>query len=58
MRSSANACPTYDSFNLSPHHLQRIFKRIVGISPRQYADAYRLDRKQKLLEGKSKPVKS
>ena len=25
-----------------PHHLQRTFKRIVGISPRQYADALRL----------------
>jgi AraC family transcriptional regulator, regulatory protein of adaptative response / methylated-DNA-[protein]-cysteine methyltransferase len=28
---------------VSPYHLQRIFKRIVGISPRQYADAMRLD---------------
>jgi len=25
-----------------PHHLQRTFKRIVGVSPRQYADAVRL----------------
>jgi AraC family transcriptional regulator, regulatory protein of adaptative response / methylated-DNA-[protein]-cysteine methyltransferase len=25
-----------------PHHLQRTFKRIVGVSPRQYADAIRL----------------
>jgi len=25
-----------------PHHLQRTFKRIVGVSPRQYADALRL----------------
>src|SRR5437870_4857688 len=29
---------------VSPHHLQRTFKRVIGISPRQYADAYRLDR--------------
>jgi AraC family transcriptional regulator of adaptative response/methylated-DNA-[protein]-cysteine methyltransferase len=29
---------------LSPHHLQRTFKRIVGVTPRQYADARRLDR--------------
>ncbi|MFQ5784534.1 MAG: bifunctional DNA-binding transcriptional regulator/O6-methylguanine-DNA methyltransferase Ada [Alphaproteobacteria bacterium] len=29
---------------LSPHHLQRSFKRLVGVSPRQYADARRLDR--------------
>ena len=28
----------------SPHHLQRIFKRLVGVSPRQYADAQRLQR--------------
>jgi AraC family transcriptional regulator of adaptative response/methylated-DNA-[protein]-cysteine methyltransferase len=27
---------------LSPQHLQRVFKRITGISPRQYADACRL----------------
>jgi AraC family transcriptional regulator of adaptative response/methylated-DNA-[protein]-cysteine methyltransferase len=27
---------------LSPFHLQRIFKRITGITPRQYADACRL----------------
>ncbi|MGH9804757.1 MAG: methylated-DNA--[protein]-cysteine S-methyltransferase, partial [Candidatus Acidiferrales bacterium] len=28
----------------SPHHLQRLFKRLVGVSPRQYADAQRLER--------------
>jgi AraC family transcriptional regulator, regulatory protein of adaptative response / methylated-DNA-[protein]-cysteine methyltransferase len=27
---------------LSPYHLQRLFKRITGISPRQYADACRV----------------
>jgi AraC family transcriptional regulator of adaptative response/methylated-DNA-[protein]-cysteine methyltransferase len=27
---------------LSPGHLQRLFKRVTGISPRQYADACRL----------------
>jgi AraC family transcriptional regulator of adaptative response/methylated-DNA-[protein]-cysteine methyltransferase len=26
----------------SPSHLQRTFKRVVGVSPRQYADAHRL----------------
>jgi AraC family transcriptional regulator of adaptative response/methylated-DNA-[protein]-cysteine methyltransferase len=29
---------------LSPQHLQRTFKRVTGISPRQYADACRLGR--------------
>ncbi len=29
---------------VSPHHLQRTFKRYMGISPRQYADARRLER--------------
>ena len=28
---------------VSPYHLQRVFKRIAGISPRQYADAIRLE---------------
>src|SRR5436190_20825645 len=27
---------------MSPAHLQRVFKRVVGVSPRQYADACRL----------------
>lgn len=31
-------------FGLSPYHLQRTFKRVVGISPRQYADELRLKR--------------
>lgn len=31
-------------FGLSPSHLQRTFKRIVGVSPRQYAAARRLER--------------
>lgn len=29
---------------LSPWHLQRLFKRVMGVSPRQYADAHRLRR--------------
>jgi AraC family transcriptional regulator of adaptative response/methylated-DNA-[protein]-cysteine methyltransferase len=32
------------NLGLSPAHFQRIFKRITGISPRQYADACRLGR--------------
>ena len=36
---------------LSPAHLQRTFKRITGITPRQYADACRLGRlKERLKE--------
>ncbi|MEZ4767441.1 MAG: bifunctional transcriptional activator/DNA repair enzyme AdaA [Caldilineales bacterium] len=31
-------------FNLSPYHLQRTFKRIVGVTPRQYAAAQRTER--------------
>ncbi len=36
---------------LSPAHLQRVFKRVVGVSPRQYADACRLDRLKTGLKG-------
>jgi len=32
------------SLEVSPFHLQRTFKRVMGITPRQYADACRLDR--------------
>lgn len=40
--------------NLSPFHLQRVFKRVMGISPRQYAEAYRLGQlKAQLKEGES-----
>jgi AraC family transcriptional regulator of adaptative response/methylated-DNA-[protein]-cysteine methyltransferase len=39
---------------LSPCHLQRVFKRITGITPRQYADACRLGRlKARLRESKT-----
>lgn len=38
----------------SPHHLQRVFKRMIGITPRQYAESRRLDRlKTRLKEGDS-----
>ncbi len=29
---------------MSPFHLQRLFKRVMGVTPRQYADARRLQR--------------
>src|SRR5947209_1683470 len=40
--------------NLSPFHLQRVFKRVMGITPRQYAEARRLGQlKARLKEGDS-----
>ncbi|HEY6410349.1 MAG TPA: bifunctional DNA-binding transcriptional regulator/O6-methylguanine-DNA methyltransferase Ada [Ktedonobacteraceae bacterium] len=40
--------------HLSPYHLQRVFKRVMGITPRQYAEAYRLGQlKTQLKEGES-----
>ena len=43
-----------EQVHLSPYHLQRTFKRIMGITPRQYAEAIRLDRlKAQLKEGES-----
>jgi AraC family transcriptional regulator of adaptative response/methylated-DNA-[protein]-cysteine methyltransferase len=38
---------------LSPAHLQRVFKRVTGLSPRQYADACRLGRLKSRLKQKS-----
>lgn len=39
---------------LSPTHLQRIFKRITGVTPRQYVEAQRRERfKQHLRDGSS-----
>ncbi len=35
--------------SLSPHHLQRSFKAVIGVTPRQYYDACRLDRLKGLL---------
>jgi AraC family transcriptional regulator of adaptative response/methylated-DNA-[protein]-cysteine methyltransferase len=38
-------------FSMSPYHLQRTFKRIVGLTPKQYAAAQRAERfKQHLKE--------
>lgn len=39
---------------LSPYHLQRVFKRVMGISPRQYGEACRVQRlKESLREGET-----
>ena len=48
--------PTLDTLGemagLSPHHLQRSFKRLVGVTPRQYYDALRIERlKSSLRDG-------
>jgi AraC family transcriptional regulator of adaptative response/methylated-DNA-[protein]-cysteine methyltransferase len=46
--ASAGAAPTLEElgreFGLSPFHLQRVFKRVAGVSPRQYAAARRVER--------------
>lgn len=34
----------------SPHHLQRTFRRLLGITPRQYADAHRVRRLKARLQ--------
>jgi AraC family transcriptional regulator of adaptative response/methylated-DNA-[protein]-cysteine methyltransferase len=50
--------PTLDELgtqlHVSPFHLQRLFKRVTGVSPRQYAETKRLERfKEGLREGES-----
>jgi len=41
-------------FHLSPYHLQRTFKRVKGISPRQYAESCRLGQfKARLQDGEA-----
>jgi len=37
----------------SPYHLQRVFKRVMGVTPRQYGDAKRLARLKKNLKEKT-----
>ncbi len=39
-------------FGLSPYHLQRTFKRIVGVTPKQYAIAQRAERLKRHLKEK------
>jgi AraC family transcriptional regulator of adaptative response/methylated-DNA-[protein]-cysteine methyltransferase len=40
-------------FGMSPYHLQRTFKRIVGVTPKQYAAAQRAERLKRHLKEKT-----
>ena len=55
MDAAADQPPTLvelgEQIGVSPYHLQRTFKRVMGITPRQYADARRLDRLKARLKG-------
>ncbi|MBN8621017.1 MAG: methylated-DNA--[protein]-cysteine S-methyltransferase [Anaerolineae bacterium] len=58
IQSCQSETPTLDemgaAFHMSPFHLQRTFKRIVGITPRQYAESHRLKQLKKRLRGGEK----
>jgi len=46
-----------EQVHLSPFHLQRVFKRVMGITPRQYVEACRLGQfKAQLREGEASTV--
>jgi AraC family transcriptional regulator of adaptative response/methylated-DNA-[protein]-cysteine methyltransferase len=55
IRANPDARPTLAALarraGMSPGHLQRVFKRVAGVSPRQFADACRLDRLKAGLRG-------
>jgi len=40
-----------NQYNLSQYHLQRIFKQVVGVTPKQYAEQHREQRLKKQLKG-------
>ncbi len=54
LRDHAAAPPMLDAlgaqFNVSPFHLQRTFKRVVGMTPRQYSATQRMDQFKKELK--------
>jgi AraC family transcriptional regulator, regulatory protein of adaptative response / methylated-DNA-[protein]-cysteine methyltransferase len=39
-----------ERFNMSPFHLQRTFKAVMGITPKSYAEACRIDQLKKQLQ--------
>jgi AraC family transcriptional regulator of adaptative response/methylated-DNA-[protein]-cysteine methyltransferase len=51
--SSAERIPSLDElgaeFGMSKYHLQRVFRRAVGVTPRSYAEAMRMDRTKAAL---------
>ncbi|WP_420403058.1 bifunctional DNA-binding transcriptional regulator/O6-methylguanine-DNA methyltransferase Ada [Nisaea sp.] len=58
LEAAEEAAPTLEALatatGLSPHHLQRTFKAVTGVSPRQYWDARRLERlRQNLKSGEA-----
>jgi len=58
IESQDDAMPTLESLSehtgVSPYHLQRVFKRIAGVTPRQYAEALRLSKfKASVKKGES-----
>lgn len=52
---ASEQAPTLDALarhaGISPHHLQRVFKAAVGLSPRAYAAARRAQRMRQRLDG-------
>jgi AraC family transcriptional regulator of adaptative response/methylated-DNA-[protein]-cysteine methyltransferase len=43
-----------ERFNMNPFHLQRVFKSVTGVSPREYADTVRMKSfKEELRSGRS-----
>jgi AraC family transcriptional regulator, regulatory protein of adaptative response / methylated-DNA-[protein]-cysteine methyltransferase len=58
IEDQVDATPTLEALSkyvsVSPFHLQRVFKRVTGITPRQYAEACRLSRfKSRVKKGDS-----
>ena len=52
--SAVSLAELSEAVGLSPYHLQRVFKRVMGISPRQYAEACRVRRlKESLRDGET-----
>lgn len=50
VESAPSLAQLSERFHFSPYHLQRVFKRITGVSPRQYFDAQRVQRLKAALK--------